>query len=122
MIVVGSCSFKEKQSALSTSPARVRRLIMRTWAQCIQRQVELSAVSVLQKPFDLKAVAFELSDNAGFLLLKDQSGAVAVLRQCVREAAQAQELRDLEAQLGLPSMELSRLLHVPNIIHSTVLR
>lgn len=95
---------------------------MRTWAECIQRQIELSAASVLQQPFELEAVAFEMSDNAGFLLLKDHSGAVAALRQCIREAAQAQELRDLEAQLELPPMELSRLLHVPNIIHSTVLR
>ena len=114
-------SFKNPHDAYGQAlPGPERNHFRRTWARALGEHLR---PQVHLGPIKLVAERLELSSAAGFLVFTDPSGRVASIRAAVRLALRTVMLDAIIS--GLDKRTLNSVqtgLHIPDIIHSTVLR
>ncbi|CAM9457094.1 unnamed protein product, partial [Ascophyllum nodosum] len=118
-------SFKNTRSILSHASAKDREAIFEAWSQALRKAFESMDT---MRPFEIVFRSLETSPAATFLQGDDSSRTMEALRAAVRHAAEDTALRKLSDELenkysvaaGLCSLRDA--IHVPDIIHSTVMR
>ncbi|CBJ29387.1 expressed unknown protein [Ectocarpus siliculosus] len=119
-------SFKNSRSVFCHASAADRDRIIEAWHQALTAAF---ARTEGLRPFDIVFRSLETSPAATFLLGDDSSKTVEALRSAVKEAARNPKLSELSAELenkyegAHPDLfSLGDGVHIPNIIHSTVMR
>ncbi|CAM9609539.1 unnamed protein product [Pylaiella littoralis] len=120
-------SFKNCRSVFFHSSPADRSRIMDAWHQSLT--AEFVRRGGLPPPFELVFRSLETSPAATFLKADDASNTVEVLRSAIKAAAENPLLGDLSAELEKkyskvhPDLcSIKDAVHVPDIIHSTVMR
>ncbi|CAM9684916.1 unnamed protein product, partial [Ectocarpus fasciculatus] len=119
-------SFKNPRSLFFHASAADRDRIIEAWHQALTTAF---ARTEGLRPFDIVFRSLETSPAATFLLADDESKTVEALRSALKEATRNPKLSELSAELenkyggAHPDLcSLGDAVHIPDIIHSTVMR
>lgn len=106
-----------------------RQRIFDIWSELLSEYFEKCSMAWKLKDnvkctvgYEVELSSIEISRNACIFHFTDEHGVISTIRDCIRDALQDIRLSNLEIELGLEPNSLSKLVHIPNILHSTFVR
>jgi len=118
-------SFKEFESYFSTIDHGKKLEVMNIWRKAIEKQLSILSdcdPSRYINGFTGRISSIDVCTSAVIFEVTLEDGVMEGLRKAVRLAAEDEIFREYEIANGLSPYEMTRLLHIPNIVHSTFIR